>query len=100
MLGWVREVKVGGHQAATAQSKLTTHLSSGGRLSRYHHADRSAPDASARVWTSPQSPRRRPGAHHPRFRRASGAHRIDGVDEPLALALHALLAGNLTFAGG
>src|ERR687892_1423424 len=34
------------------------------------------------------------------FRRASGAHRIDGVGKPLALALHALLAGNLTFAGG
>ena len=31
---------------------------------------------------------------------ASGAHRIDGVGKPLALALHALRAGNLTFAGG
>src|SRR5207302_3170915 len=39
-------------------------------------------------------------AHHPRLRRASGAHRIDGVGKPLALALHALTAGNLTFAGG
>src|SRR5438874_864406 len=39
-------------------------------------------------------------AHHPRLRRASGAHRIDGVGKPLALALHALPAGNLTFAGG
>src|SRR2546429_10021714 len=44
--------------------------------------------------------RRRPGAHHPRLRRASGAHRIDGVGKPSALALHALPAGNLTFAGG
>src|SRR5439155_5394213 len=34
------------------------------------------------------------------YRRASGAHRIDGVGKPLALALHALPAGNLTFAGG
>ena len=39
-------------------------------------------------------------AHHPRLRRASGAHRIDGVGKPLAFALHALPAGNLTFAGG
>jgi len=31
---------------------------------------------------------------------ALGAHRIDGVGKPLALALHALRAGNLTFAGG
>src|SRR5438132_6123176 len=37
--------------------------------------------------------------HHPRLRRASGAHRIDGVGKLLALALHALPAGNLTFAG-
>ncbi len=29
-----------------------------------------------------QSPQRRPGAHHPRLRRASGAHRIDGVGKP------------------
>ena len=27
-------------------------------------------------------------------------HRIDGVGKPLALALHALPAGHLTFAGG
>jgi hypothetical protein len=27
-------------------------------------------------------------AHHPRLRCASGAHRIDGVGKPLALALH------------
>jgi hypothetical protein len=27
------------------------------------------------------------------------AHLIDGIGKPLALALHALLAGNLTFAG-
>src|SRR5207253_6160050 len=53
-----------------------------------------------RVRPAPQSPRRRPGAHHPRLRRASGAHRIDGVGKPLALALHALPAGSLTFAGG
>ena len=46
------------------------------------------------------TPQRRPGAHHPRLRRASGAQRIDGVGKPLALALHALLAGNLTFAEG
>src|SRR5439155_7038016 len=38
-------------------------------------------------------------AHHPRLRRASGAHRIDGVGKPLAFALHALPAGSLTFAG-
>src|SRR5207249_11427452 len=62
--------------------------------------DRSPSVAAARVRPAPQSPRCRPGAHHPRLRRASGAHRIDGVGKPLALALHALLAGNLTFAGG
>src|SRR6058998_2763131 len=62
--------------------------------------DRSASVAAARVRPAPQNPRRRPRAHHPRLRRASGAHRIDGVGTPLALALHALLAGNLTFAGG
>src|SRR3989442_14783987 len=62
--------------------------------------DRSASVAAARVRPAPQSPQRRPGAHHPRLRRASGAHRIDGVGKPLALALHAFLAGNLTFAGG
>src|SRR5881296_2809798 len=62
--------------------------------------DRSASVAAPRVRPAPQSPRRRPRAHHPRLRRASGAHRIDGVGTPLALALHALLAGNLTFAGG
>src|SRR5437762_12895179 len=39
-------------------------------------------------------------AHHPPRRCASSAHRIDGVGKPLALALHALPAGNLTFAGG
>src|SRR4029450_887953 len=52
---------------------------------------RSASVAAARVRPAPQSPRRRPGAHHPRLRRASGAHRIDGVGKPLALAVHALL---------
>src|SRR5207244_8360380 len=62
--------------------------------------DRSASVAAARVRPAPQSPRRRPGAHHPRLRRASGAHRIDGVGKPLALAIHELLAGNLTLAGG
>src|SRR3981189_1744900 len=61
--------------------------------------DRSASVAAPRVRLAPQSPRRRPGAHHPRLRRVSG-HRIDGVGKPLALALHALPAGNLTFAGG
>src|SRR5438045_2619453 len=30
----------------------------------------------------------------------SRAHRIDGVGKPLALALHALAARNLTYAGG
>ena len=60
--------------------------------------DRFASVAAARVRPAAQSPRRRPGAHHPRLRRASGAHRIDGVGKPLALALRALLAGNLTFA--
>src|SRR5437764_401611 len=55
---------------------------------------------AARVRPARQSPQRRPGAHHPRLRRASVAHRIDGVGKPLALALHALPAGNLTFAGG
>src|SRR5438477_9517131 len=62
--------------------------------------DRSASVAAPRVRPAPQSPRRRPGAHHPRLRRASGAHRIDGVGKSLALALDALPAGNLTFAGG
>src|SRR6266545_4419838 len=58
-------------------------------------------DGAANRWSgSFARPRRRTGAHHPRLRRASGAHRIDGVGKPLALALHALLAGNLTFAGG
>ena len=38
--------------------------------------------------------------HHPRLRSASGAHRIDGVSKPLALALHARPARNLTFTGG
>src|SRR5947209_19857734 len=61
--------------------------------------DRSASVAAARLRPAPQSPRRRPGAH-PRLRRASGARRIDGVGKPLALALHSLPAGNLTFAGG
>jgi hypothetical protein len=62
--------------------------------------DRSASVAAACVRPAPQSPRRRPGAHHPRLRRASGAHRTDGVGKPLALALFAPLAGNLTFAEG
>ena len=42
--------------------------------------------------------RRRSGAHHPRFRRASGAHRINGVGRPLVLALHPLPAGHLAIA--
>jgi len=33
------------------------------------------------------------------FSRSTWAHLIDGIGKPLALALHALLAGNLTFAG-
>jgi len=45
--------------------------------------DRSASVAAPRVRPAPQSPRRRPGAHHPRLRRASGAHRIDGVGKSL-----------------
>src|SRR5712692_6041910 len=60
--------------------------------------DRSASVAAARVRPAPQSPQRRPGAHHPRLRRASGAHRIDGVGKPLALALHPFLTGDLTLA--
>src|SRR5687768_9191324 len=47
-------------------------------------------------WSSAQS-RRKPVAFKNIGR---GAHRIDDVGRPLALALHALLAGNLTFAGG
>ena len=58
------------------------------------------PHSPARLRRSAQSAGRGPGAHHPWFRRASGAHRIDGVGEPIALALHPLLAGNLAFAGG
>src|SRR5439155_10439270 len=37
---------------------------------------------------------------HPPLRPPSGAHRIDRRGKLLALALHALPAGNLTFAGG
>jgi hypothetical protein len=74
----------------------------GRRSSRRFHADRSicVPLRPLVFGQRHKSPRRRPGAHHPRLRRASGDHRIDGVGKPLALALHALLAGNLTFAGG
>src|SRR5438874_10283828 len=90
-------------QRMTGPETSAPHVRSDGhRSSRRFHADRSicVRFAAPRVRPAPQSPRRRPGAHHPRLRRASGAHRIDGVGKSLALALHALPAGNLTFAGG
>jgi hypothetical protein len=38
--------------------------------------------------------------HPPHGGRQGSTFFLDGVGKPLALAVHALLAGNLTFAGG
>src|SRR5204863_9920021 len=60
----------------------------------------SSPSRTAGMLAQPARAATSSGRNFPRLRRASGAHRIDSVGKPLALALHALPAGNLTFAGG